>query len=166
MKTEIKWGVIFSAVQLLWLAGEYMAGLHDKYIARHPVLTMLFVIPAVLMMVLAVREKRRELGGQLDFKQAFMCGVGVSVVTAFLAPLVQFIFHRIINPGFFSGMIRYAVDNQKSTLEQAQAFFTLQSYIFQSVVGALVMGTITSLVIAAFMRPTPGAAPLKTFPIL
>ncbi|MBK6799704.1 MAG: hypothetical protein IPG76_23775 [Acidobacteria bacterium] len=41
MKTELKWGVIFSLVALLWLVLEFAVGLHDKYISMHPYLTNL-----------------------------------------------------------------------------------------------------------------------------
>lgn len=42
---EIKWALIFSAVTLLWMTGEKLVGLHDKYIDYHLYLTNLFAIP-------------------------------------------------------------------------------------------------------------------------
>jgi hypothetical protein len=151
-KTEIKWGVIFSVMGLLWLTLEYLVGLHDKLIAWHPILTNLVAIPSVIIMVLAILEKRRVLGGKITFGQAFLCGLGVSIVVALLSPLTQFIFHRLINPGYFDNAIRYVVSQGKATLEQAQGLFNLESYMIQSVLAAIIIGTITSLVIAAMIK--------------
>jgi Protein of unknown function (DUF4199) len=152
MKTEIKWGLIFSLVQLLWLALEYAVGLHDKYISMHPFLSLLFIIPAFAMMILAIAEKRRVLGGSVSFKQAFLCGLGVSVVVSLLAPLAQFIFHRFINPSFFENMIDYMISTGRSTPEQANDFFNLKFYMFQESMSAIVTGVITSSILAAIMR--------------
>ena len=137
---------------LLWICLEYAVGLHGRFIAWHPILTNLIAIPSVIIMVLAILEKRHVLGGVITFKQAFLCGLGVSIVVAVLSPLTQFIFHRLINPGFFENAIRYGVEHGKTTLEQAQAFFNLRSYVIQSVLAAIIMGSITSLVIAAMIK--------------
>lgn len=151
-KTELKWGVIFSVMGFLWVCLEAAVGLHGRFIAWHPILTNLVAIPSVIIMVLAILEKRRVLGGVITFKQAFLCGLGVSLVVAVLSPLTQFIFHRLINPGYFENAIRYGVEQGKTTLEQAQAFFNLPSYMIQSVLAAIIMGSITSLVIAAMIK--------------
>ena len=139
-KTELKWGVIFSVMGLVWLTLEYLVGLHGRFIAWHPYLTNLVAIPSVIIMVLAILEKRRVLGGNISFKQAFLCGLGVSLVVAVLSPITQFIFHRLINPGFFENAIRYGVEQGKP------------SYMLQSVLAAIIIGSITSLVIAAMIK--------------
>jgi hypothetical protein len=151
-KTEIKWGVIFSLMGLVWVTLEYLVGLHGRFIAWHPILTNLVAIPSVIIMVLAILEKRRVLGGTISFKQAFLCGLGVSLIVAALSPLTQFIFHRLINPGFFENAIRYGVEQGQTTLAEAQAFFNLQSYMVQSVIAAIIIGSVTSLVIAAMIK--------------
>ena len=66
---------------------------------------------------------------------------------AVLSPLTQFIFHRLINPGFFETAIRYGVEQGKTTLH-----FNLPSYMLQSVLAAIIIGSITSLVIAAMIK--------------
>lgn len=152
MKTEIKWGLIFSLVSLLWLILEFMAGWHDRHIAWHPILTNLFIVPAVTMMYLAVREKRRTRGGRINFQEAFLCGLGVSVIVAILSPLAQYLFHRFINPHYFEKAIEYTVSSGKATAELAHQLFNLQSYMLQASLGALVAGVLTSLVLAALMR--------------
>jgi hypothetical protein len=104
------------------------------------------------MMYLAIREKRQALGGAITFTQAFMCGLGVSVVVAVLSPLAQYLTHRVISPNYFTNAINYAVSAGKLTMEQAGQYFNLQSYMVQASLGAIVAGVITSLILAAFMR--------------
>lgn len=151
-KTELKWGVIFSVMGLLWLALEYAVGLHGRFIGWQPILTNLVAIPSVIIMVMAILDKRQVLGGAITFTQAFLCGLGVSLIVAVLSPLTQFIFHRLINPGYFENAIRYGVEHGQTTLEKAQAYFNLPSYMLQSVLAAIIMGSITSLVIAAMIK--------------
>ncbi|MBK9313390.1 MAG: DUF4199 domain-containing protein [Acidobacteria bacterium] len=152
MKTEIKWGLIFTFVQFLWICLEFAVGLHDKYVSMHPILTNLFIIPAVYVMYLAIREKKNILGGKITFGQAFLCGLGVSVIVAVLAPLSQYIFHRFINPNYFQNAINYAISAGKLTEAEAGSYFSLQSYMMQASLGAIVAGVITSLIIAAIIR--------------
>lgn len=152
MKTELKWGLIFTLVSLLWWVLEYAVGLHDKYISMQPLLTNLFAVPGVAMMYLAIREKKSGLGGRIGFTQALLCGAGVSVVVALLSPLTQYLFHRYINPRFFENAINVAVTGGRMTTEEATAFYSLKSFMLQASLGAIVTGVITSLIIALLVR--------------
>ena len=55
--TEIRWGLIFTAVMLLWIWIEQLTGLHDQHIAQHATYTNLFAIPAILVYVLRCGRK-------------------------------------------------------------------------------------------------------------
>jgi hypothetical protein len=162
LRIEIKWGVLFSLAGLLWMGGERLLGLHDQWIAWQAGLTNLFFFPAVTMIYLAIRERRRSLGGQIQFFPAFVSGTIVSLVVALLSPLTQFIGHRWISPHYFERAIAQAVSSGKLTLEQADRYFNLSSYMLQASLGAIVAGLLTSLVLGFLMR-TPslpaGVAP-------
>jgi hypothetical protein len=70
LKTEIKWAIIFTVVGLLWMVLEKVSGLHDQYIDYHLYLTNLFAIPAIVMMVMALKEKKRkDYRGFMTYKQ-------------------------------------------------------------------------------------------------
>ncbi len=148
----LRYALFISLCMLLWLAFEALVGLHDKYIAYHPYLSMLSVFIPVVFGYLAVKDKRSQLDGTITFKQALLTGVAVVVITAVLAVPVQLVFHYWINPYFFEDMIEYAVNNGKSTPEQAAMYFNITSYIIQSVLGTLVFGNIIALVVALLMR--------------
>ena len=157
MKTEIKWGVIFSVMTILWIALEKLTGLHDQRIQWHPYLTNLIAIPAIWIYVLAIREKRQQLGGQISFKQILVFGLLVSVVVAALSPLAQWICFTFITPNFFQNAIQAGVA-QGQKLGDLQAFFNASSYRVQGVVGALMIGLLTTLILGAIMRSKKPAA--------
>ncbi len=150
---EIKWGLIFFAASLVWMWFEKILGWHGELINKHPIYTNLFAIVAILIFVLALRDKRKNYyNNSMTWKQGFVAGLIISIVVAVLSPLSQYITHSVITPEYFPNAISYSVENGKMNQEQAEAFFNLRSYIMQSTVGALVMGVLTSAIVALFLR--------------
>lgn len=151
---EIKWALIFIAAILLWMGLERVFGLHDEHIAMHQYLTNLFAIPAIVIYVLALRDKRNNFyGSRMSCKQGVISGLLITLIVAVLSPVTQWIISTIITPSYFSNAIDYAVSSgQIETREAAEAHFNLSSYIIQSAIGALIMGAVTTAVAAIFMR--------------
>lgn len=157
MKTrtiEIKWAIIFSVVGLLWMLMEKLTGLHSTHIDKHMYLTNLFAIPAIIMMVLALKDKKRNFyKGQMSYKQGFVSGLIISVFIALLSPLTQWITSAIITPEYFPNVIAYSVETgYYKSVAEAEAYFNLKNYIIQSSIGALIMGIITTAVIMVFLQ--------------
>ena len=157
MKTisiEIKWALIFSAVTLLWMAAEKLVGLHDKYIDYHLYLTNLFAIPAIIMMVLALKEKKQNFyGGKMSYGQGMMSGVILSFIIAMLSPFTQWITSYLITPEYFPNVIKRSVElGYYKTTEDAAANFNYKNYAIQSTIGALVMGVATTAITMIFIR--------------
>lgn len=157
MKTrtiEIKWAIIFSIVGLLWMLLEKLTGLHSTHIDKHMYLTNLFAISAIIVMVLALKDKKRNFyKGQMSYKQGFVSGLIISVFIALLSPLTQWITSTIITPEFFPNVIAYSVETgYHKSVAEAEAYFNLKNYIIQSSVGALIMGIITTAVIMVFLQ--------------
>ena len=152
IQLELKWGIIFTLVALLWMYMEKALGWHDTHIDKHAMYTNLFAIPAILMVVLALREKRKALGGTMTWKQGFVCGLIITAVIVILSPLGAYITHTVITPEYFGNAIAYGVESGKTSQEAAEKYFNLPSYIIQGAIGAAVMGTVTSAIVALFMR--------------
>jgi len=152
MKTELKYGIFFSITQLFWLLFEFVFGLQTTFMSMHAMVTNFFAVPAIVIMVYAILAKRAELGGEITFLKALITGVTISLVVAALSPVVILIFHYLINPHFFTDFQNYSVKMGKMSLREAEAYFNLKSYILQGIFGALMMGTVTSLVIAAVIK--------------
>ena len=49
-------------------------------------------------------------------------------------------------------MKEYAVENDKLTQEKAEAFFNLSSYVKMTTIGSLIMGLLTSAIVAVFLK--------------
>ncbi len=150
---EIKWGIIFSIVTLLWMMLEKALGWHDELIDKHMIYTNLFAIVAIAIYAIALLDKRKNYyDGKMTWLQGFLSGLWIAVVVAILAPLTQYITSTIITPDYFSNVIEASVRLGKHTQEDAEAYFTLQNYIIQSTIGAIVMGAITAAIVAIFTR--------------
>lgn len=154
LKIEIKWAIIFSVIGLLWMLLEKLDGLHSTHIDKHMYLTNLFAIPAIIVMVLALKDKKKDFyAGQMNYKQGLISGTILSVFIALLSPLTQWITSTIITPEYFPNVIAYSVETgYYKSIEEAEAYFNLKNYIVQSTIGALLMGIITTAIAMIFIR--------------
>lgn len=152
-KTEIKWGLIFTLVLILWMVFEWAMGWHGEKIDRHATMTNFFAIVAVVVYVFALLDKRkRDFGGTMTWAEGFMAGFVITIVVAILSPLTQWIIHTFISPDFFENMIDHAVETGETSRSEARGYFNLKSYMIMGSLGALVMGIVTSAVVALFTR--------------
>ena len=138
---------------LAWMLFEKTLGWHDEKIADHYWLTLLFMPFAILMYVLVMREKRRRhYDKKMTWLQGFLTGVKMTVFVTLLSPLAQYITHNYITPEYFNNVIEYSVTNDVMTRTKANDYFNINNYIWQSAIGALGMGLVTSAIVAIFMR--------------
>lgn len=151
--TEIKWGLIFTIAALLWMVFERLMGWHGQNIDQHAVLTNLFAIPAIIIYVMALLDKRKnDYGGVMSWTQGFISGLIITGVVVILSPLAQYLTHTVITPDYFMNVIEYSVSSGNMNREDAEAYFTLGNYMIQSAVGGLIMGVVTSTVVALFTK--------------
>lgn len=152
---EIKWGLLFAIMSLLWMWFEYLSGWHSELINKQEMYTNFFAIPAIALYVIALLDKRKNYyNGQMTYKQGFICGLIITLVVTVLSPLTQIITSKIITPEFFQNAIQYAVKIGRMTQMEAENFFNLKNYILMGFIGALGMGIVTSAVVAIFTRKT------------
>lgn len=154
VKIEIKWAIIFSVVALLWMVLEKLCGLHGKYIDYHLYLTNLFAIPAIVVMVMALKDKKKSFyDGQMNYKQGLVSGIILSAVIALISPLTQWITSYVITPEYFPNVIKRSVElGYFKTTAEAEANFNYQNYAVQGAIGALVMGLLTTAIAMIFIR--------------
>ena len=152
-RIEIKWTIVFVVMTLLWMVGEKLTGLHDENIEHHLVYTNFYAFPAIAVYVLALLDKRKHhYQGLMTYKQGFVTGLVMTVMITLLSPLTQYITSVVITPEYFPNVIAHVVQEGMISLQEAEEQFNLANYIFQSVVGSLVMGILTSLIVAFFVR--------------
>ena len=135
------------------MAIEKALGWHNEKIADHATLTNIFAIPAIAIYVFAMLDKRKNYyHGRMTYKEAFLAGLIITLIVALFSPLTQYITSTLITPDYFSNVIEYAVSSGTMTQPDAEAYFNLKSYMVQSLIGAAIMGIITSAVVALFTQ--------------
>lgn len=154
IKIEIKWALIFVMMSLFWMVLEKAVGLHSTHIDKHMYLTNLYAIPAVIVYILALKDKKKTAyDGQMTFKQGFFSGLILTGMITLFSPLMQWIISTLITPEYFPNVIAYSVESgYHASREEAEAYFNLTNYIVQSAIGALIMGILTSAIVAYFLR--------------
>ena len=154
IQIELNWALIFTVVTLLWMVLEKLTGLHDKYIDYHMYLTNLFAIPAIIMMVMALKEKKRKFyEGDMSYVQGLVAGIILSIGIALLSPLGQWVISYVITPYYFTNAIKRSVElGYYEGTAAAEAQFNFKNYVIQSTIGALVMGVVTTAIAMIFIR--------------
>ncbi|MCA6078543.1 DUF4199 domain-containing protein [Fulvivirga sedimenti] len=154
IRIEIKWGIIFTIVMMLWTLLERLLGWHDVHIDKHAYYTLIFILPAFIMYYFALVEKREtDYAGQMNWSQGFRSGIIIGIVVALLSPLSQYITQTFISPHYFDNVIEYSVKSGTyETTEAAAEYFNLTNYIVQSMIFAVVTGAFTAAIVAIFTK--------------
>jgi hypothetical protein len=84
--------------------------------------------------------------------EGFKSGLIITLVVVILSPLSQYITSTYITPDFFKNIIEYSVSSGKMEEQAAEEYFNLQKYMIQSVIGAAIMGLITTAIVVFFVR--------------
>jgi hypothetical protein len=153
VRIEIKWGVLFILVGLIWMVFEKAMGWHDVHIDKQATYSMFIAPIAVALYVFALIDKKRNFfGGKMTYMQGFVSGMIITLVVVILSPLSQYITNTFITPDYFDNVIAYSVSSGAMEPQAAAQYFNLKSYIIQSTIFAAVMGLVTSAIVALFVR--------------
>ena len=152
LKIEIKWAIIFSLMSLLWMLLEKVSGLHGRYIDYHLYLTNLFAIPAIIVMVMALKDKKKNFyDGRMTYLQGLVSGIIISAMIALISPLTQWITSYVITPEYFPNVIKRSVEiGYYKYIVEAEAHFNYPNYARQGANGALIMGAVTTAIAMIF----------------
>jgi len=152
-KIEFKWAILFTLMMLLWMYIEKIAGLHDEHIDLHPIYTNFVAIPAIILYVLALLDKRNNFyNGIMTYKQGFVSGLIITIIVTIFSPLVQYITSTIITPDYFTNAIAYSVSEGLKSQAEAEEYFNLNNYLIQVLIGTPIMGIFTTAIVAIFTR--------------
>lgn len=153
IKTEIKWALIFTGMMLTWMLLEKLTGLHDQHIDKHPIFSNFVAIPAITIYVLALLDKRKtDYQGVMNYQQGVLSGLILTAIVTILTPFTQYVTSTFITPNYFANVIKYSVETGKMAQKDAETYFNLNSYMIQATIGALIMGVVTTLIVAIFVR--------------
>ncbi len=132
---------------------ERIVGLHDVHIDKHAIYTNFVAIPAIIVYVLALLDKRKNFyEGKMTYMQGFISGIIISIIVTIFSPLTQYITSTIITPEYFTNVINYSVSQGMMTQTEAEEYFNLKSYMIQVLIGTPIMGIVTAAIVAIFTR--------------
>ncbi len=132
---------------------ERMTGLHDAHLDKHPIYTNFIAIPAIAIYVVGLLEKRKkDHGGKMSYGQGFKAGLIITLVVTLLTPLTLWLTLTVITPDFLGNAKDFAIESGNMAREEAEAYFTQGNYMIQSLLGAPIMGILTSAIVALFTR--------------
>ena len=132
---------------------EKWMGWYDERIDVHDLYSNLFAIPAFLVFILALLDKRKHYySGKMNWIQGFSCGILISLLVAILSPIVQIVTTKYIAPEYFPNAVNYTVEIEKMTRHQAERYYTLGNFILEVMMGAMALGAATSAIAALFIR--------------
>lgn len=152
-KIEIKWAVIFSVVTLLWLVFEKMIGLHDQHLDNQMRYMAILGILYLALYYLGLRDKKVHFyGGSINFKEGLKFALVMSLATALLAIIVQYIFITVISPEYMPNMIKYMVAHGRFDQKSAENFYTMANQMKNSAYTNLVMGVFFGAISAALQK--------------
>lgn len=152
-KLEIKWGFIFFLMTLVWMFLEKISGLHSTHIDKHATYTNFIAIPAIAIYVFALLDKKRNFyNGSMTYVEGFVAGLMVTLVVTILSPISQLITSYLITPEYFPNVISFVIESGEMSQTDAEKYFNLMSYIKQGLIGAPVMGLVTSAIVAIFTQ--------------
>lgn len=140
-------------MSLGWMLLERLTGLHDEHIDKHYIYTNFIAIPAIAVYVFGLLDKRKNYyNGVMNYREGFLSGLLITLVVTLFVPVTQYITLNVITPDFFPNMIEHVTQNNIMTREAAENNFNTQSYMMQGLIGAPLMGVLTSAVVAFFTR--------------
>jgi hypothetical protein len=114
----------------------------------------LFAIPAIWMYVLALKDKKNNFyNGRMSYKEGVVSGLIITLIVAIASPITQWIITYVISPEYFPNVIKRSVEiGYYASTAEAEANFNYSNYAVQSVIGALVMGLLTTIIVMIFLR--------------
>ncbi|HEX3280658.1 MAG TPA: DUF4199 domain-containing protein [Pyrinomonadaceae bacterium] len=147
MKIALKYGLLITAVVALWiLLVRLWLGMGTGPLGQI-ISAVLFNAAAILAIFLGMRERKRQLGGALSFKEGIKTGMAISLVYAISACVFFMIEYLVAGPK----LLLSEAGPQNSPLWQVAAMAYAGLFL-----GSLIFGLIYSTLIAFFLARRSG----------
>lgn len=147
MKLALKYGLLITAVLMLWVViVRFIVGIgpESKLNLAGPIL---FNLAAIAAIFLGMQERKRQLGGEMGFKEGIKTGVSISFVYAVSACLFFLIQQLVFGPEL---LLSEAGPNP-GPLWQVAAFAYAGLFL-----GSLLFGLIYATIISFFLARRQG----------
>lgn len=158
---ELKWGIAIAGASAAWLYGGALAGLHSRSLGlAQGVLLAGFALVFAGYFLFFREYFRREPEARL--REAMRSGLSMTALLALAAPLTQWGYLTLVNPGwtdFVHGELveHYAVagldaESAEAVAEQAIGQFSVGATMLKSALAAIFVGAMATLAFAGAFR--------------
>lgn len=163
MKTEVKYGVLFAAIVIVYVMLEHFLGFNTT---RHDIgqyTRLAGVIVPIVGIFFGIKAKRdNELNGVMTFGQGVKTGFLIAVIQTTLTTIWFWFYSTVINPEFLDTMLAFERSQMlaagtpqaviQADAESKRAFFRVPYFqIFQLVLG-IAYGVVIAVVVSFFLR--------------
>lgn len=150
---EIKWAVVLSMTTIGFAYSAKYLGYYDDKLPYYQAFSLLLAPLWCIIYYLGIREKKMEFfHGKMDWKRGFVSGIFMAGIAAFLAPFGEWYTYEIIAPDYFSKAISLMLESNKMTEDQANTYFSLNSYIMQSIFTTLSGGVVIAAIVSFVLK--------------
>ncbi|MFT3827877.1 MAG: DUF4199 domain-containing protein [Chitinophagaceae bacterium] len=172
MTSSLKHGILTGVISGVWVIGcftitSWVSDLLQLHISPTNIRAysgLLSIIILVMGIFLAMRAVKRANGFQLTYGQALKTGMIVSVITGIMVALFTLLYCTIINPGYTAYMVSEIEKEMilahkapaviSGELEKIRKEFSTPMQVGMALIGQIVAGVISSLILGLFVRTT------------
>lgn len=160
MPTAQKWGLYSAASSIIFNIIVSLIGFDFSNMMAFAMYGLLVGVVAIGLMltfgILTIREHRTNLGGFIDFKQAFLVCFAAFMMSFVISTVFNFVYNNYINPSFMANMRESLItmfdDANMPEAGRADALKGIDdAKTIAGTLKSMVTGTIISAVVAAIM---------------
>jgi hypothetical protein len=170
MKTEVRYGVIFAVIVIVYVMIEHFLGLNT---VRHDIgeyTRLAGIIVPIIGVFAGIGSKRNELGGNMTFGQGFKAGLIVAVVQTTITTLWFWFYSSVVNPQYLPTMLDFerarmvasgasSADIDARLASVTSMYSSPRMQIFLELVG-IAHGAVSAAISAALLRKKKSTSPV------
>lgn len=163
MKTELKYGVIFAIVVVVYVMIEHFLGLNTT---RHDIgqyTRFGGVLIPIIGIFVGIRAKRdRELNGSITFGQGVKTGFLIAVVQTTITTLWFWFYGAVLNPQFTDTMLEFERSKMllagrdeiavRATIDRLKTIYSFPYLQLAQEVAGILYGTVFAIIFSAFLK--------------
>ncbi len=151
MKLNLRFGLIFWAVQSAWILGEFAMGWHTTDVDVTRSAQGWFFFPAAAVMAWGLIAHKRT-NQALTYLNGLKMGAAIGVVVGTLSIPFHFAYTTVLNPDYMRLMVDSMVATGTATLEDATAQFAMPGYAIGLFLFPIVAGVMTNAILSLFVK--------------
>ena len=162
MKTELKYGVIFAAIVIVYVMIEHFLGFNTT---RHDIgqySRLAGVLVPIIGIFMGIKAKRKELNGNLTFGQGVKTGFLIALIQTTITTLWFWFYGTVVNPQFVNTMLEFErsrmlargtdAADARATIDRLKALYSFPFLQLAQEVAGILYGTIFAMIFSAFLK--------------